>query len=81
MTEHEIPNCNMTEPPLPPEGMRPKSRAQLRSWIVKTVLMLALIAFSIVLMFSIGIPALQYRISRFLPWHSGSRRSGSYHGW
>lgn len=54
MTEHEIPNCNMTEPPLPPEGMRPKSRAQLRSWIVKTVLMLALIAFSIVLMFSIG---------------------------
>lgn len=54
MPDHEIPNCNMTEPPLPPEGMRPKSRAQLRSWIVKTVLMLALIAFSIVLMFSIG---------------------------
>ena len=54
MPEQEVPNCNMTEPPLPPEGMRPKSRAQLRSWIVKTVLMLALIAFSIVLMFSIG---------------------------
>ena len=54
MNEQQIPNCNMTKPPLPPEGMRPKSRAQLRSWIVKTVLMLALIAFSIVLMFSIG---------------------------
>ncbi len=54
MNEQQVPNCNMTKPPLPPEGMRPKSRAQLRSWIVKTVLMLALIAFSIVLMFSIG---------------------------
>ena len=54
MNEHEIPNCNMTEPPLPPEGMRPKSRSQLRSWLIKTVLMLALIAVSIVLMFSIG---------------------------
>ena len=54
MNEHEIPSCNMTEPPLPPEGMRPKSRSQLRSWLIKTVLMLALIAVSIVLMFSIG---------------------------
>ena len=54
MNEHEIPNCDMTEPPLPPEGMRPKSRSQLRSWLIKTVLMLALIAVSIVLMFSIG---------------------------
>ncbi len=54
MSEQEIPNCNMNEPPLPKEGMRPKSRTQLRSWLIKTILMLALIAVSIVLMFSIG---------------------------
>ena len=54
MPEQEIPNCNQTEPPLPKEGMRPKSRAQVRSWLIKTVLMLALIAFSVYLMFSIG---------------------------